>query len=282
MDCGGEVSIVTTDGNTFVPGWYPDPSGQHAWRWWDGRQWTGYASTPAHPPTPAPPTVPAASPYRAFENEHRSEPWAKRALLAYLAVIVINAAIVWATEAALQSFNHQVRYQFDNLGTHTNLTLNLPAWYRIVTGLGELVTIAGLVLFLVWQSRAAQTARLLGYPATRSPALGVGGWFIPVCNLWFPYQAIRDCLRPGHPERGMVLHMWLWLMASFVVGVVAGTLVWFGPTTASLVIGDVGAFASLVYGYFAYKTVDLIYDDHHQILYPMAPTDPGGDTLTGA
>lgn len=25
------------------PGWYPDPWRAAAWRWWDGRQWTGYA-----------------------------------------------------------------------------------------------------------------------------------------------------------------------------------------------------------------------------------------------
>ncbi|MDP7732701.1 MULTISPECIES: DUF2510 domain-containing protein [Mycobacterium] len=22
------------------PGWYPDPSRAHVWRWWDGRGWT--------------------------------------------------------------------------------------------------------------------------------------------------------------------------------------------------------------------------------------------------
>jgi hypothetical protein len=25
-------------------GWYPDPWRQARWRWWDGHQWTGYAS----------------------------------------------------------------------------------------------------------------------------------------------------------------------------------------------------------------------------------------------
>ena len=26
------------------PSWQSDPSGQHRWRWWDGRQWTGHVS----------------------------------------------------------------------------------------------------------------------------------------------------------------------------------------------------------------------------------------------
>lgn len=27
------------------PGWYQDPSGEAPFRWWDGRQWTGYTSS---------------------------------------------------------------------------------------------------------------------------------------------------------------------------------------------------------------------------------------------
>ncbi|MFV8317097.1 DUF2510 domain-containing protein [Mycobacterium sp. 23] len=35
------------------PGWYPDPSGARAWRWWDGRCWTVYRV--ADPPAPVAP-----------------------------------------------------------------------------------------------------------------------------------------------------------------------------------------------------------------------------------
>lgn len=28
------------------PGWHPDPSGVHYWRWWDGYRWTGHVSGP--------------------------------------------------------------------------------------------------------------------------------------------------------------------------------------------------------------------------------------------
>jgi hypothetical protein len=30
------------------PGWYRDPSGSFAWRWWDGRSWTSH--TASHDP----------------------------------------------------------------------------------------------------------------------------------------------------------------------------------------------------------------------------------------
>ncbi len=26
------------------PGWHPDPSGQHRWRWWDGSSWSSHTS----------------------------------------------------------------------------------------------------------------------------------------------------------------------------------------------------------------------------------------------
>ncbi|HEY6624777.1 MAG TPA: DUF4328 domain-containing protein [Acidimicrobiales bacterium] len=227
-------------------------------------------------PIPVRPGGLPRSPFQDFEVEHRSEPWAKWAVLVYVAVIVINGAIAWAVEGALQSFYHQVRYQLAHPGTHTSLVVNLPVWYRVVTGVGELLTVAGFILFLVWQHWAASTAGSLGYPARRSPALGVGGWFIPVCNLWFPYQAIRDCLPPGHPARRLVLHMWLWLIASLVVALVALGILWSAPTWATLAVGDVGAFATLVFGYFAFKSVGAIYDNHRLVLYPYETTDPVG------
>jgi Domain of unknown function (DUF4328)/Protein of unknown function (DUF2510) len=270
---------VTIDGNTVGPGWYPDPSGAHAWRWWDGQRWTEHASTPDQPPMPVQPPIQAVSPYPAFDNEHHSVPWAKRALLVYVAVVVIGAGLVWLAEPSLHTYYSQLRFRLEHPGTGTTFPQpSLPIWNRVVSPVLELINIAGFVLFLVWQNRAATTARFLGYPARRSPALGVGGWFIPVCNFWFPYQALRDCLPPGHRERRMVLHMWLWLVAAQCVSVVTAILLFFGPTPVALAIRDVGAFATVIYAYLAFKVVVAIYNDHRRVLYPHEPTDPDGVT----
>lgn len=52
-----------TDGSAWPPGWFPDPTGRHDHRWWDGAAWTahvadaGIASTDPLPepgPGPAP------------------------------------------------------------------------------------------------------------------------------------------------------------------------------------------------------------------------------------
>jgi hypothetical protein len=50
--------------STAAPGWYPDPSGQAAWRYWDGSAWTAHQSpgAPAASPAPAPePALPLVS-----------------------------------------------------------------------------------------------------------------------------------------------------------------------------------------------------------------------------
>jgi Domain of unknown function (DUF4328) len=226
---------------------------------------------------PAQQMASTVSPYPAFDNEHSSAPWAKRALLVNMVVVVIGAGVIWLAEPSLHTYYAQARFRLEHPGTGTSFThLSLPLWNQIITPVLALINVAAFVLFLVWQHRAASTARSLGYPARRSPALGVGGWFIPVCNFWFPYQALRDCLPPGHLARRMVLHMWLWWVALQCVSVAAVTLLYFGPTQVALAIRDVGAFATVIYAYLAIKVVTAIYADHRRILYPHEPTDPDG------
>jgi hypothetical protein len=95
-----------------------------------------------------------------------------------------------------------------------------------------LLGIAALVVTLVWQHRAASAARAFGFPTTHSPAWGVGSWFVPVINFWFPYQAIRDCLPLDDPNRARVLQWWLAYIAGTVVGIAAFFAALFSSGTA--------------------------------------------------
>ncbi len=52
--------------NEAVPspaGWYPDPSGQHGLRWWDGAAWTHHVSARLGVPAAAPVAVATAAPF---------------------------------------------------------------------------------------------------------------------------------------------------------------------------------------------------------------------------
>lgn len=99
-------------------------------------------------------------------------------------------------------------------------------------GLLGLVAVVAIVVTLIWQHRAASAARALGFPTTHSPAWGVGSWFVPIVNFWFPYQAIRDCLPPGDPNRAHVLQWWLAYIAGGLVGASAFIAAFFSPGVA--------------------------------------------------
>ena len=43
---GSPAVLATSSRGTTAPAnWYPDPSGQHELRYWDGREWTAHVST---------------------------------------------------------------------------------------------------------------------------------------------------------------------------------------------------------------------------------------------
>jgi hypothetical protein len=120
-----------------------------------------------------------------------------------MAVAVTNFAFSTQWSRAL----HYVHEVMNNSG-YTPLgqrVVEPPRWAILFTPL----QIGALVLFMLWLYRAASTAAALRYPARRSPALGAWSCIIPVVNLWFPYQAIRDCFDPRDRSRTLVLRAWM-------------------------------------------------------------------------
>ena len=56
------------------PGWYPDPAGLKAWRWWDGYSWTQFASDPSEPPGPSTAPGPGFTGTRCRRGDTRGHP----------------------------------------------------------------------------------------------------------------------------------------------------------------------------------------------------------------
>lgn len=88
--------------------------------------------------------------------------------------------------------------------------------------------VAGIV-WLIWQHRAHRQLRQLGTRGLQfTPGWGVGWWFVPVANLWKPYQAIKELWVASDPEKGAsdwrggkawtVLPWWwaAWLISGFL------------------------------------------------------------------
>jgi hypothetical protein len=68
--------------------------------------------------------------------------------------------------------------------------LDVPA------GFGSCVA---LVMFMVWLYRARINADGRGWPQRESPGWAIGAWFVPVVNLWLPFQIMADIWRAGLP-----------------------------------------------------------------------------------
>jgi Domain of unknown function (DUF4328)/Protein of unknown function (DUF2510) len=241
------------------PGWYADPAGGPGQRWWDGYAWTEATvlpSTPLPPPGSGPPPPGSGPPTFAHQappvypgNQSRlgAQPHAadlvarevpltplSRFAFAFSGVYtlagVINLRLHQAQELAL---GHQFRaaYHAAQNGQPTPTFTNTSMLDPLVVLVG-LVEIAAVVVGCIWQFRAASAARALGLPATHSAGWGVGSWFVPVVNLWMPYQAIRDCLPPGDPDRPLVLRWWLLLLGSEWLFAAAAISAWFSSSTS--------------------------------------------------
>lgn len=177
-------------------GWYPDPAQAGRLRWWDGTSWTEHTSA-----VPAP----------RLENEDVA---ARRAKIGVACAAVAQIATAAGMRGAF-------RYLLDHADEFEAGESFFPVggWFAVVQAL-SVAGFVGFVFFLVWFYRSAGNARALGYPARREPGLALAGFFIPVVNLWWPYQSTCDLFRPDDPARRRVLPWWLvWIVGGFVSGI---------------------------------------------------------------
>jgi hypothetical protein len=207
----------------------------------------------------------------ALASEAELSRWAVWCTLAYPVLGTLGALELWADASGFKRLFHWFRTVVDNTGTPGYVAPPPPSLYQsgpaqalsVFVDLASLGALALFVLFLVWQYRAAVLARRLGYPARLSPGWGVGCWFVPVVDLWMPYQAIRDCLPPGNRVRGTVRRAWLLALVIQVISWAAlATLVWVRPVGLVLLVVLVGAEGLLAW--LARQVVIGISTDHRR------------------
>jgi hypothetical protein len=80
------------------------------------------------------------------------------------------------------------------------------------------VLLATVVVFIVWMWRSAQNNELLGRIRPRyTPGWSIGGWFIPIGNLWIPVRIMHDLWQGSDPETGNN-HDWRGLRRTALIG----------------------------------------------------------------
>ena len=55
-----------------------------------------------------------------------------------------------------------------------------------------IVHLIAFILLVIWAWRATKNLESWGAPLKWSPGWAIGGWFVPIGNLWIPYQVVRD------------------------------------------------------------------------------------------
>ena len=89
-------------------------------------------------------------------------------------------------------------------------------------GMLGLAGIAVFVLLIIWTYKNVANMRDLGYPARGSNGMAIGGFFIPIANIFIPYRYFTDIARylvsRGYPPaRYSKLPLWWWMYIGGVV-----------------------------------------------------------------
>lgn len=76
------------------------------------------------------------------------------------------------------------------------------------------------VVFCVWIVRSQKNVWAFGYPQEITPGWAVGWFFIPIANLWKPYQAMKALWLSSVPNRSHapLLPIWwtFWVLSAFI------------------------------------------------------------------
>jgi hypothetical protein len=208
-------------------GWFPDPeTGGTTWRWWDGFRWAppGWGHRPVYDPAAFARTLAAQA--ETTRNTGKWFRWAMAAAMVSVFFVIVGIAI---------AFHGGFRFEHTDPDGRVHVSGAFVAWQLISLPYG-LLGWAYLALFIAWLHNAGKFADSQRWPAVRSRTLGAFSPLIPIVNLWWPYEAIRDLYPPGgRPD--FALHWWLsYLIAPFVafVSVIVTTLL--APTAVTAVV----------------------------------------------
>src|SRR5512133_3434057 len=118
---------------------------------------------------------------------------------ALVALLAAQIALI-AAEIVARYVQADVLRDLQATGSVTQHTLDTAdGWVSGTAAIDGLVFVAAVVVWCVWQHHAQANAVVLSGGGLRfTPGWAVGWWFIPIANLWKPFQTVRELWRASH------------------------------------------------------------------------------------
>jgi Domain of unknown function (DUF4328) len=165
------------------------------------------------------------------------------------AVVFLLVAQVVVALAEAVALLHRIDVVRDAGSLSTDAVRSANNVVGVIALIDGLLFIATLVFWCIWQHHAQHNALLLTSGGLGfTPGWAVGWWFIPIANLWKPWQAVRELWKASHggdawhriatwPVLGWWWAVWIAsLIHVYVGGISLGTMPMTDPAAPSDVL----------------------------------------------
>lgn len=141
---------------------------------------------------------------------------------AVVALLAAQIALI-AAEIVARYVQADILRDLQANGAVTQHTLDrADGWVSGTGAVDGLVFVAAVVVWCIWQHHAQQNAIVLSGGGLRfTPGWAVGWWFIPIANLWKPFQTVRELWKASHGGGWQTVATWSllgWWWATWIAG----------------------------------------------------------------
>ena len=206
---------------------------------------------------------PSAHQYKPFVSGHN------RARL--VTVLLIVGAVV----SLLTIPSHVLDLYVQPFGEDQEISDNFSGFFALaLTGVLGLTAIAiylaTVVVFLMWLYRVSNNVAAFGAPRQTSAGWAVGSFFVPIANLFIPYQAIKEIWNKSEPAAdnsffytasppGFFPAWWgFWLASNVSSNIYFRMTMAEAPVEASVMVGILSEVLSMAAAFFAIKVIKEI------------------------
>ena len=128
-----------------------------------------------------------------------------KVLLCGQALLSLGAVVAFAMEYRLAA--QLLERNYTSPADMLLLSMDSDQRLRIIEVLGVVLFIASAVLMLKWIYRSNYNARQLGAQDMQfSPGWSVGWFFVPVLQLWKPFQVVKELFQASKAPHALIRH----------------------------------------------------------------------------